>query len=226
MTFLKVISVNLFFIYMVACAIAQEPKKNEEIGIKKIPKIILKIDLIRPLIEEIPISIEFISQKGNALELKAGIIYSNPFLKDFIEGAYGSNRFYYAGTIFQAGYRRYFDGSQGSYFQFSIGYVNKSFENENLWLGGWGGSSSADEFILSETVNQIMIIPKIGQRFTTGRLCLDAYIGIGGKVSYKKTTYHWSRQEIDNEFLNTPYYSQQFRPSLRLGVQIGGLLCK
>lgn len=106
-----------------------------------------KVAPLRIPIDELRLFYEKPVSPLRSVEYEAGLIYPSPLLRNFLVDFFSSPYFFYRGVLAGAGLRKY--SASGWYTQFSAVYKFRFFNREKLWYGGMGGSSYADEELLS-----------------------------------------------------------------------------
>lgn len=192
----------------------------------------IKINPLRSFSDEIPFFYEFGLNFKKALEIKAGIVYPNPLFRGWAVGFATSPRFYHTGIFLGIAKKTYRKTDEELfYISYSFTIKHKWFKDEDLWLGGMGGSSEANELYLSQKLLILNTQITIGNCDFKKNELNELYFGFGLNFIYAKTIYHGSRFSGYPNFCdpaeeNEPIFNNgiYLMPTVHIGYKFGLIL--
>jgi hypothetical protein len=115
------------------------------------------------------------------LEFRLGYVHRNNVLHEYYEGFLTSTDMHFHGPsfYFQMNKWRYSKAGARHFFGVITGYRYLWYQQESLWLGGWGGSSFAEWPVLSQWRNELLLLGTFGwrsSRFSTTEISIGIRI--------------------------------------------------
>ena len=190
---------------------------------------IIKTNIVSSLLKEISISYEFGLKDYKSVELKAGYIHPNRGLDFFMVGGFQSPYFFHKGFSIGGAFKKYKVKKFNSFWKYSLAYKYEFFNDEELWLGGWGGSSYANELYFSQRKNIIQLRTEYGLSSKKLGFFTEGYVGLGLNIIHVHSIYHDCRQcgftgpaaitKKEKPYLDNGYY---IYPTAHFGFRFGG----
>lgn len=120
------------------------------------------------------------------VEVRIGYVHHNNLLHRYYEEWLTSTEMRFKGpsVYFQWNFWRMTSHNKHWYFGPIVGYRYLWYNQESLWLGGTGGSSFAEEPVLSQWRNDLILLFAVG-RMSTKVTCTE--VSLGGRVSQTHT---------------------------------------
>lgn len=173
---------------------AQYWKKEKKINTQKHQQIYpkgqkwIKLNHLRMLADEVQVFYEFPINDTNSIEIKSGLIYSNPVAQYFAGGYFFSPYFYPSGFFIGGGYRMYLENSK--YIQFNAHYKYKGYDTKSFWTGGMSGTNYENYIYLNQFFNITGLQVNFGKIIKTkSSIIKDKFFGFGLNFMHVKTNY-------------------------------------
>lgn len=224
-------SITLFiFCLFFACnySVAQNDTENDSLLLKGNYGM-FKTNIVYGLMREYNLFYEFGLKNNNAIELRGGYIHPNRALDYIMVGALSSPYYFHKGFAVGGSFKKYRVRKYNSFWKYYLGYKNEFFDNKSLWLGGWSGSSYANELYMSQRKNIIHLRVEYGLSSKRIGFLKEGYAGLGLNMIHVHTTYHDCRQcgpygpalinDDEKPYLDNGYY---VLPTLHFGFRFGG----
>ena len=173
-------------IFVSAGLCAQDQKSVQLIPYKHA----LRFNPIRMVFREIGAGYEFPIRESIGLEIRPGFIYPSKLLDEYYVAAASSPNMKFNGVSLISQTRFYKARKKGNgllNLNFSLGYRYLWYTDKALWMGGFGGSSFANELYLSQWRNDLILMVGCGNARLTKKFLHEIEMNIGGRLSLLHT---------------------------------------
>lgn len=150
----------------------------------------IRVNPIRLAFREIGLGYEFPFRQSIGLEIRPGFFYPSKFLDEYFVGAASSPNMKFKGASLISKMRFYKAGKKENGLRnlnFSFGYRYLWFTDESLWMGGFGGSSFANELYLSQWRNDLILMIGKGNALISKNILNEFEMNIGARFSFLHT---------------------------------------
>lgn len=150
----------------------------------------IRLNPLRMAFREIGLGYEFPVRESIGLEIRPGYIYPSKFLDQYFVGAASSPNMKFKGVSLISQTRFYKAGKKENGLRnlnFSVGYRYLWYTDEYLWLGGFGGSSYANELYLSQWRNDLILMVGSGNARLSKKVLHEFEMNIGARFSLLHT---------------------------------------
>ena len=188
---------------------------------------------VRSVLRDVNIGYGFALDPYHTIEYRIGWVHRNRILHEYYEGWLTSTEMHFRGPSFyvQLNKWKYRANTKRRYWGVSAGYRYLYYHQESLWLGGLGGSTTAERPVLSQWRNDLLLLGSFGLQ--TSRISTLEF-SLGVRVLHTYTHVHDTRfhpinmtgEEYDayraSQVIEVPY-SKGFgiQPVARVTLHVG-----
>lgn len=179
--FLMVFLCLFHFVDCVHCKSSLDPSQviTPRIAITTIP--------VRLTFRDINLGVAFRVREAQTFEARLGWVHANKFLHSMLyEPGFTSTEMNYHGASVYFQWNEWSRSRSGKprYFGIIAGYRYLYYTDKAIWMGGYGGSSYAEELLLSQWRNDIFLLGSFGVK-TSSRSTAEVSLGL--RINYTHT---------------------------------------
>jgi hypothetical protein len=192
--------IALIFCFFSFCAHAQEESDRTK---PPAPEYFLTTIPVRLALRDLNIGFAHRTSLKATIEARIGWVHGNKILHNVYEGMFTSTEMLYKGPSVYFQWNKWKVSAKGKhvYWELVAGYRYLWYTDQNMWMGGLGGSSYAESLTLSQWRNDVLVLFTKGMQTSKWS---TFEISAGLRISYAHTNV------VDTRFHLDPYGSQAY----------------
>ena len=178
---------SVIVLICISCIINLSYAQKANVDSVNAPRIAITTIPVRLTFRDINLGVAFRIRESQTLEVRLGWVHANKFLhRNLYEPGFTSTEMNYHGAsvYFQWNKWRISRAGKPCYFGIIGGYRYLFYTDKSMWMGGFGGSSDAEELLLSQWRNDIFILGSLGLKTSKNS---TAEVSAGVRVNYTHT---------------------------------------